>query len=110
MHDFYHIAISHGDVMENLKFYLPKVGHIQIAGIPKRNEPDDGLAPDSRGCSLPPGEPTGIGAAVTEGQTKRVARPALMVDSRRTAKPSQRIQIVEPLESSHQPVDGRRLS
>ena len=42
--DLYHCQISEGDVTMKLRRYLPtgRVGHIQIAGIPERHEPDSG--------------------------------------------------------------------
>ena len=42
--DLYHCQIVEGDVAMKLRRYLPtgKVGHIQIAGVPARHEPDLG--------------------------------------------------------------------
>ncbi len=42
--DLYHCQIVEGDVASKLRRYLPggKVGHIQIAGVPERHEPDSG--------------------------------------------------------------------
>jgi len=40
--DFYHVQIVEGDIAMKLRKYLPHVGHIQIAGVPERNEPDTG--------------------------------------------------------------------
>ena len=42
--DLYHCQIVEGDVTTRLRQYLPsgRVGHIQIAGVPMRNEPDLG--------------------------------------------------------------------
>jgi hydroxypyruvate isomerase len=45
--DLYHCQIVEGDVAMKLKKYLEnpmecKVGHIQIAGVPERHEPDSG--------------------------------------------------------------------
>lgn len=42
--DLYHCQIVEGDVAMKLRHYLPlgKVGHIQIASVPERNEPDGG--------------------------------------------------------------------
>lgn len=40
--DIYHVAISEGDVVTKLRRYLPLIGHVQIAGVPGRAEPDDG--------------------------------------------------------------------
>ena len=42
--DLYHCQIMEGDVATKLRHYLPsgRVGHIQIAGVPERHEPDTG--------------------------------------------------------------------
>jgi hydroxypyruvate isomerase len=40
--DFYHVQIVEGDIAMKLRRYLPHVGHVQIAGVPERNEPDTG--------------------------------------------------------------------
>jgi hydroxypyruvate isomerase len=40
--DFYHVQIAEGDLASKLKKYIHAVGHVQIAGVPGRNEPDDG--------------------------------------------------------------------
>jgi hydroxypyruvate isomerase len=40
--DLYHAQIMEGDLATKLRRYLPHVGHIQIAGVPDRHEPDDG--------------------------------------------------------------------
>ena len=42
--DLYHCQISEGDVATKLRQYLPtgRVGHIQIAGVPERHEPNVG--------------------------------------------------------------------
>ena len=40
--DFYHVQIVEGDIAMKLRHYLPHVGHIQIAGVPERHEPDTG--------------------------------------------------------------------
>lgn len=42
MFDVYHVAISEGDVSMKLAHYLPLIGHIQIAAVPSRAEPDEG--------------------------------------------------------------------
>ena len=42
MFDVYHIAIAQGDVLTRLERYLPLIGHIQIAAVPSRHEPDEG--------------------------------------------------------------------
>lgn len=40
--DFYHCQIVEGDLAMKLKQYAAGVGHIQIAGVPDRHEPDLG--------------------------------------------------------------------
>jgi len=42
--DLYHCQIVEGDVATKLRAYLPggRVGHLQIAGVPDRHEPDRG--------------------------------------------------------------------
>ena len=40
--DLYHAQIMEGDIAMKIRRYLPHVGHIQIAGVPERNEPDIG--------------------------------------------------------------------
>jgi hydroxypyruvate isomerase len=42
--DLYHLQIVEGDVTTKLRRYLPtgRVGHLQIAGVPLRHEPDEG--------------------------------------------------------------------
>jgi hydroxypyruvate isomerase len=42
--DLYHLQIVEGDVAMKLRHYLPtgRVGHLQIAGVPQRHEPDLG--------------------------------------------------------------------
>ncbi len=38
--DIYHTQIIHGDVTTRLRRYMPIIGHVQIASVPSRNEPD----------------------------------------------------------------------
>ncbi|WP_372658347.1 2-oxo-tetronate isomerase [Hydrogenophaga sp.] len=40
--DFYHCQITEGDLSKRLQQHFSGVGHIQIAGVPDRNEPDGG--------------------------------------------------------------------
>ncbi|XP_071439112.1 putative hydroxypyruvate isomerase [Hetaerina americana] len=40
MMDIFHLQIIHGNLTKNIKEYLPYVGHIQIAQVPYRNEPN----------------------------------------------------------------------
>jgi hydroxypyruvate isomerase len=42
MFDCYHIAISEGSVAARLSECLPYIGHVQIARVPDRHEPDRG--------------------------------------------------------------------
>jgi len=42
MFDCYHIQIMEGDISRKLQALLPIIGHIQIASVPKRAEPDVG--------------------------------------------------------------------
>lgn len=38
--DIYHRQILHGDVIMGLRALMPMIGHIQIASVPSRHEPD----------------------------------------------------------------------
>jgi hydroxypyruvate isomerase len=38
--DIYHCQIIHGDVTMHLRDMMPIIGHVQIASIPSRHEPD----------------------------------------------------------------------
>ena len=40
--DLYHAQIVEGDLSEKLRHWLQHIGHIQIAGVPGRHEPDVG--------------------------------------------------------------------
>ena len=40
--DFYHTQIVQGDATMTLRKYFAGVGHVQIAGVPERHEPDTG--------------------------------------------------------------------
>lgn len=40
--DLYHAQIVEGDLATKIRRYLPHIGHIQIASVPERNEPDRG--------------------------------------------------------------------
>ena len=40
--DLYHAQIVEGDLSEKIRRWLPHIGHIQIAGVPGRHEPDVG--------------------------------------------------------------------
>ena len=40
--DFYHVQIVGGDLIRRFEKHLPVVGHVQIAAVPSRAEPDEG--------------------------------------------------------------------
>jgi hydroxypyruvate isomerase len=40
--DAYHVALIEGDAIQRLQELAPLVGHVQIAGVPARQEPDSG--------------------------------------------------------------------
>lgn len=42
MFDAYHVGVTEGDVLTKLARYLPCIGHVQIAAVPSRAEPDEG--------------------------------------------------------------------
>jgi hydroxypyruvate isomerase len=43
MFDAYHVGMVGGDVLEELRRRFGKVGHVQIAAVPTRGEPDEGV-------------------------------------------------------------------
>lgn len=47
-YDIYHRQILHGDVLTSLPALMPIVGHIQIASVPARAEPNTGELNDDR--------------------------------------------------------------
>jgi hydroxypyruvate isomerase len=42
MFDAYHVGVQQGDIITRLRSFYPKVGHVQIAAVPSRAEPDEG--------------------------------------------------------------------
>ncbi len=42
MFDAYHIGVAQGDVLTRLSTHFDKIGHVQIAAVPSRAEPDEG--------------------------------------------------------------------
>ena len=40
--DFYHAQIVAGDLIRRFEQHLPLVGHVQVAAVPSRQEPDEG--------------------------------------------------------------------
>ena len=85
--DLYHCQIVEGDVGMKLRQYLPsgRVGHIQIAGVPERHEPDLGelnypylfsIIDELRfdgwvGCEYRPAGPTSAGLGWLRAQSRR---------------------------------------
>ncbi len=45
--DVYHCQIIHGDITTRLRRMLPLIGHVQVASVPARHEPDTGELNDS---------------------------------------------------------------
>ena len=41
-YDFYHVQIMQGDLIRRFERHLPVIGHVQIAAVPSRHEPDEG--------------------------------------------------------------------
>ncbi|SME90155.1 hydroxypyruvate isomerase [Tistlia consotensis] len=42
MFDAYHVGVTEGDILTRLERHLPIIGHVQIAAVPSRHEPDEG--------------------------------------------------------------------
>lgn len=42
MFDAYHVGVTEGDVLTKLAHYFARIGHVQIAAVPSRAEPDEG--------------------------------------------------------------------
>lgn len=42
MFDCYHVQIMEGDITRRLQALLPIIGHVQVASVPDRSEPDRG--------------------------------------------------------------------
>jgi len=42
MFDVYHVGVAEGDILTKLERHLPDIGHVQIAAVPSRAEPDEG--------------------------------------------------------------------
>ena len=42
MFDAYHVGVSEGDIFKKFEKYQPLIGHVQIAAVPSRAEPDEG--------------------------------------------------------------------
>jgi 2-dehydrotetronate isomerase len=40
--DFYHAQVMGGDLLRRFEHHLPVVGHVQVASVPERHEPDEG--------------------------------------------------------------------
>ena len=42
MFDVYHVGVGEGDILTRLQRHMPVIGHVQIAAVPSRAEPDEG--------------------------------------------------------------------
>lgn len=42
MFDCYHVGVAQGDILKRLERHFPLIGHVQIAAVPSRAEPDEG--------------------------------------------------------------------
>ena len=42
MFDLYHVQIMEGDLITRMGRHFPHIGHVQIASVPGRHEPDEG--------------------------------------------------------------------
>lgn len=42
MFDVYHVGVSEGDITRRLERHVADIGHVQIAAVPSRAEPDEG--------------------------------------------------------------------
>ena len=40
--DCYHVQITQGDLIKRIEQFLPVIGHVQVAAVPSRGEPDEG--------------------------------------------------------------------
>jgi 2-dehydrotetronate isomerase len=40
--DCYHVQITQGDLIKRIEQFLPVIGHVQVAAVPTRQEPDEG--------------------------------------------------------------------
>lgn len=40
--DIYHVQVTEGDLVRRIEKLAPLIGHVQVAGVPERNEPDRG--------------------------------------------------------------------
>ena len=40
--DCYHVQIMQGDLIKRIEQFLPVIGHVQVAAVPTRHEPDEG--------------------------------------------------------------------
>lgn len=40
--DLYHVQITEGDLTRRLERHFPLIGHVQLAAVPSRSEPDEG--------------------------------------------------------------------
>ena len=69
--DFYHTQIMAGDLARNFERHQKITGHVQIAGVPERHEPDIGRDQLSSTCSS-----CSTGWATRTGWAANISRPA----------------------------------
>ena len=72
-YDFYHVQIVSGDLLKRFEQHLPLIGHVQIAAVPSRAEPDEGeIELLERLCGARPARLVGLGR---RANTARAAAP-----------------------------------
>ena len=72
--DIYHRQILHGDVTMALRRLMPMIGHVQIASVPARNEPD-GVRSATHSCSRSwTGLATTVSSVASTGRSRAPGR------------------------------------
>ena len=71
-YDLFHMQIVEGDLAKTIERLLPRIGHIQIADVPDRNEPGPGRSTSATCCRSSTGSATRAGSAPN---TSRRATP-----------------------------------
>ncbi len=61
-YDAYHLQMSQGRLLQTFRDHQPIIRHVQIAGVPGRNEPDS-----SRRSTFPPSSPCSTSSAIPAG-------------------------------------------
>ena len=84
--DIYHLQILQGDLVRHLRQHFELIGHVQVAGVPDRNEPDSGEVncnamfreldrlryPAWVGCEYRPADPRPGGTSAGLGWLRRL--------------------------------------